>query len=204
MIQGLEAILSVLLPASVGTKPAGDEAARTLDNLQAAFNGESNAANNYLAFAKKADEDGYGEVASLFRAAGRAEQIHAANHGVVIRKLGAEPKADIKTPQVKSTRENLGAAIAGECYERDTMYPEFIEAAKKAKSSEAVRTFTYALKTEAEHARLYTDALQNLEKLRGKSKQYFVCLVCGYTVASLSFLRCPVCGEPKEKYVEVS
>lgn len=206
MIPTLGTILSILLPAAVvaGTKAADKDSSRTLENLQAAFNGESNAHNKYLAFAKKAGEEGYGEVASLFRAAAKAEEIHANNHAVVIRTLGAEPKADIGAPEVKSTRENLAVAIAGETYERDTMYPEFIAEAKAAKNSDALRTFTYAIKTEAEHARLYTEALSKLETLKGASKQYFVCRVCGYTTENLNFLRCLVCGAAKEEYIRVS
>ncbi len=206
MIATLQALLSMLLPAAVaaGAKAASDGPARTLDNLQTAFNGESNANHKYLAFAKKADQEGFGEVASLFRAAAKAEEIHAANHAAVIRKLGAEPKAEILPVEVKSTRENLKTAIAGEVYERDVMYPEFIAQAQAVDNSAALRTFNYALKAEAEHARLYTEALKNLDKLRGKSKQYFVCPVCGETTDSLSFPRCPVCGEPKEKYIAVA
>jgi rubrerythrin len=206
MIATLGTILSILLPAAavVGTKTAEKGGSRTLENLQTAFNGESNARNKYLLFAKKAVEEGYGEVASLFRAAAKAEEIHANNHAVVIRKLGAEPKADIQAPEVKSTRENLAVAIAGEVYERDTMYPEFIAEAKEVKNSDALRTFTYAIKTEAEHARLYTEALSKLETLKGASKQYFVCQVCGYTTENLNFLRCPVCGVAIEEYLRVS
>ena len=206
MIPTLGTILSILLPAAVvaGTKTADKDSSRTLENLQTAFNGESNAHNKYLAFAKKAGEEGYGEVASLFRAAAKAEEIHASNHAVVIRMLGAEPKADIGAPEVKSTRENLAVAIAGETYERDTMYPEFIAEAKAAKNSDALRTFTFAIKTEAEHARLYTEALSKLEILKGASKQYFVCRVCGYTTENLNFLRCLVCGVAKEEYIRVN
>ncbi|MGA3213309.1 MAG: ferritin family protein [Terriglobales bacterium] len=206
MIPTLGTILSMLLPAAAvaGTQTADKGSPRTLENLQAAFDGESNARNKYLAFAKKAVEEGYGEVASLFRAAAKAEEIHAHNHGVVIRSLGAEPKADIQAPEVKSTRENLAVAIAGETYERDTMYPEFIAEAKAAKNSDALRTFTFAIKTEAEHARLYTEALNKLETLKGASRQYFVCAVCGYTTENLNFLRCLVCGVAKEEYIRVS
>jgi rubrerythrin len=206
MIPMLGTMLSILLPAAavVGTKTADKGSSRTLENLQAAFDGESNAHNKYLVFAKKAGEEGYGEVASLFRAAAKAEEIHANNHAVVIRNLGAEPKADIHAPEVKSTRENLAVAIAGEVYERDTMYPEFIAEAKAANNSDALRTFTYAIKTEAEHARLYTEALNKLESLRGASKLYFVCRVCGYTTENLNFLRCLVCGVAKTEYSPIS
>ena len=143
----------------------------------------------------------YGPVASLFRAASKAEEIHAGNHAAVIRKLGAEPKADIQAPEVKSTQENLKAAIAGETYEFETMYPEFIAEAKAEKNSDALRTFNFAVKTEVEHARLYTEALNKLATLKGGAKQYFVCKVCGYTVESLNFLRCLVCGVDKEEYI---
>ena len=83
----------------------------TLDNLQTGFNGESNAHSRYLAFAEKADQEGYGEVASLFRAAAKAEEVHAANHAAVIKKMGGTAQAKIETPVVKSTKENLEAAI---------------------------------------------------------------------------------------------
>lgn len=200
----ISAILASILPASlIGSVIGTLKATKTLDNLQAAYEGESNAHVRYAAFAKAANAEGYGEVASLFRAASKAEEIHAANHARVIREMGTEPKATIETVEVKSTPENLQAAIDGEVYERDTMYPSFLESAKAEKNGAAIKTFTYALKTEAEHARLYLDALKNLESLRGKSKQYFVCNHCGYTVETLNFLKCLVCGHSKDDYIRV-
>lgn len=175
----------------------------TLDNLQAAFNGESNASVRYAEFAKRAKADGYLGIAALFRAGSKAEEFHARNHAEVIRKMGAEPQAAIEAVVVKSTSENLAAAIDGEVHERDVMYPEFIANAKLNKESEAIRSFTYALKTEAEHARLYTHALKNMEKMR-TAKTYFVCSVCGYTVEVLNFVRCLVCGHSKNDYIRVS
>lgn len=206
MIAAIETILSLLLPAAVvaGARHATGETTTTIDNLQTAFNGERNAHHRYVAFAKKADEEGFGEVASLFRAAARAEEIHANNHAAVIRKLGVEPKATIETPTVASTQENLQVAIAGETYERDQMYPAFITQAKTSKNSEAIRTFTWALKTEAEHARLYSEALKDLDKRRGKSRIYYICGVCGYTTENLNFLRCLVCGVTKDRYTAIS
>jgi rubrerythrin len=206
MIATIEGILSLLLPAAVvaGVKRTTGETTTTLDNLQVAFHGKSNAHHRYVAVAKKADDEGYREVASLFRAAARAEQIHASNHGAVIRKLGAVPKATIETPAVASTRENLQVAIVGEMYERDQMYPALIREAKASKNSEAIRTFTYALKTEAEHFRLYSEALKNLDEMHGKSRTYFVCGVCGYMTENLNFLRCLVCGVTKDRYTAIS
>ncbi len=179
--------------------------AKTLDNLNAAFNGESNAHARYLAFATKAGEEGYGEVASLFRAAARAEEIHAANHAAVIKKLGGVPKADIQAPDVKSTKENLEAAIKGESYERDTMYPEFLAQARKEGQRDAIQTFNFAKSVEAEHAKLYAAALDNLGALKGsQAKPFYVCTVCGNTTTQMNFEKCPVCFNSKDKYVQVS
>ena len=180
-------------------------ATTTLDNLQAGFNGESNAHSRYLAFAEKADQEGYGEVASLFRAAAKAEEVHATNHAAVIKKMGGTPEAKIETPVVKSTKENLEAAIKGESYERDTMYPEFIKQARGDGNRDAVQTLNYAETAEGEHAKLYSDALNNLPKLKGsKAKNYYVCIVCGYTTPQLDFSKCPSCFSHKDKYEKVS
>ena len=177
----------------------------TLNNLQAAFNGESNAHNRYLLFAKQAETEGYGEVASLFRAAAQAEQVHAGNHAQVIKKLGAVPAAKIETPAVKSTRENLQAAIEGETYEYDTMYPAFLKQARAEGNRDAIRTLNLAKTAEVEHAKLYRNALQTLASLKGSTaKGYFVCPTCGFTVSEVDFANCPSCFTSKEKFVRVA
>ena len=179
--------------------------ATTLQNLQTAFNGESNANARYLAFAKQADKEGYGEVASLFRAAARAEKIHSMNHAAVIEELGGVPKADVQTPVVKSTRENLEEAVKGESYERDTMYPDFLKQARSDRNTRAIRTFNLAKSAESEHAKLYAAALSNLEKLKGsKSTTYYVCPVCGFTVQDVNFKECPSCFTPKDEFEKVA
>ena len=179
-------------------------AATTLDNLQAAFNGESNAHASYLAFAAKADAEGFAPVASLFRAAARAEERHARNHSEVIRKLGATPVAMIAPPPVNSTRENLEAAIQGESYERDVMYPTFIAKARQDGQTDAVNTFQLALAVETEHAQLYAEALKKLETLRGgKPVVYYVCPYCGSTTSKLDFDLCPVCSTPQDQFEEI-
>ncbi|MFA6242000.1 MAG: ferritin family protein [Candidatus Hydrogenedentales bacterium] len=175
----------------------------TLDNLMAAFDGESNANARYLAFAEKADQEGYKGAASLFRAAARAEEIHAANHGKAIESLGGKPVADVKKADVKSTKENLEAAIKGESYERDTMYPEFIAKARKDGNKDALRSFNYAKTAEAEHAKLYQEAHDNLDSWK-ETKALYVCTICGYTTTKLDFAKCPACFSPKEKYVNVN
>lgn len=172
--------------------------------MQAAFNGESNAHARYVAFASKADAEGYTQVASLFRAAARAEQIHAANHAAVIEKMGGRPKADLQKPEVKATRENLEAALKGETYERDTMYPTFLKQARAENNRAAVRTFTFALNAEAEHAKLYREALDTLDSWKGGTRDFFVCEVCGMTLTALPVDRCPSCGSYRERFEKVN
>ncbi|NOS70606.1 MAG: rubrerythrin family protein [Verrucomicrobia bacterium] len=175
---------------------------QTLDNLNSAFQGESNAAHRYEAFAKKADTEGYAYVARLFRAASKAESIHRETHKKAILELGGKIK-DFKLDEVKAgtTAENLQAAIKGESYERDTMYPEFIALAKKDGAKAAIRTLLYAQKAEVEHARLYKDALDNLG--RNVDLPIYVCKVCGYTVTKLTGNNCVSCREPVSNYERV-
>jgi rubrerythrin len=187
------------------SKAAAPQAAQpTLSNLMAAYDGESNARVRYQAFAKQADAEGYGAVASLFRAAARAEGIHANNHAEVIRQMGGTPRAEVKPPQVKTTAENLKAAIAGEEYERDVMYPKFLALAKAENNGAAVETLEYAGQAEGTHARLYTEALNNLSQWKAPARKFYVCTVCGYTVSEITFKKCPSCKSPKEKYEAVS
>jgi rubrerythrin len=181
----------------------GSAQAETLENLQAAYNGEFNAHLRYTAYAKKADEEGYKQVAKLFRAAALAEQIHRDNHAEAIRKMGAEPKAEQQELMVKSTRDNLQAAIDGESYERDKMYPEFISKAESINNKDAVQTFKYAQEAEAQHASYYQEALNNLDNWQESSVSFYVCPECGYTTNQLDFANCPECGEEKNNFKEV-
>ncbi len=184
---------------------------QTLKNLLAAFNGESNASARYAAFAIKADEEGYLKVGSLFRAASRAEHIHASNHSEVIKKLGGTAVAKIEPAVVKSTVENLQEAIAGELYEVDVMYPDFIQEAEAQKNAAARRTFKFAIEAEKEHAQLFTKALEHIQHCVDQSCQklsskatYYVCPVCGFTADKAEFDRCPVCGHKKEEFELIS
>jgi rubrerythrin len=204
MIFVFAALCAITLVASGDPAPAL-KTSKTLQNLQAAYNGESNAHAKYLLFAQKADEEGYGEAASLFRAASRAEEIHLTNHAAVIRELGAEPQARVETPAVKSTRENLeDSANQGEAYERDTMYPKFIKQAKLENVPSAVQSFEYARAAEAQHFKLFTEALNNLENLRGKSRTYYVCSICGFTSTEKATAECAGCPVHKEKYEAIN
>ncbi len=175
---------------------------QTLDNLNTAFQGESNAAHRYEAFAKKADTEGYLQAARLFRAAARAESIHRENHKQAILALGGKVK-DFKLDEVKvgSTAENLQAAIKGESYERDTMYPEFLKQAKEDGSKDATRTLLFAEKAEGEHAKLFQQTLDSLGQ-KGVTPIY-VCKVCGYTTTKLPERNCPSCRESVSEYAQI-
>ncbi len=160
-------------------------------NLESAFAGESQANRRYLAFAKKAEEEGFKNVARLFRAAAKSETIHALNH---LRTMGG----------IKSTLENLRAAVDGENYEKLKMYPEFIEEAEKEGNKSAVRTFKWALEAEKVHADLYSKAVNAIEM--GEDVELgdlYVCEVCGFTVEGSVPDKCPVCGAKKEKFGKV-
>ena len=193
-------ITAAIAVRATQTSTTGD---RTVENLQTAFNGESNAHARYLAFAVKADQEGYAGVASLFRAAARAEEIHAANHLAEIQKLGVSARAKIDPPVVKSTKEKLEVAIRGQRYERDIMYPDFYKQARAVGNTDAFRTFNYAREAEAEHAKLFEEAYSNLDNMRGKTA-YYVCTVCGFTTTNLDFAKCHTCFSAKEKFVAVS
>jgi rubrerythrin len=157
--------------------------------LMEAFAGESQANRRYLAFAEKADKEGYPQVARLFRAAADAETVHAHNH---LRALKA----------IRGTKENLEEAISGETHEFRAMYPEMIEAAVAEGHKTAERTFRYANEVEKVHAGLYQGLLDTL----GSSQEdypYYVCPVCGYTSGKEAPEVCPVCGAKREVFKRI-
>ncbi len=165
---------------------------KTDENLKAAFAGESQANRLYLAFAKKAEEEGFTQIAKLFKAAAEAETVHALNHLRV-------------TGQVKSTLENLGTAVSGETYEFKKMYPEFIAEAKKEGNKQAAISFDYANKVEQIHAGLYQKAIDALKNKKELAKvDYYVCPVCGNTVEGSTPEKCPICASPKEKFLKIT
>ena len=156
--------------------------ADTMGNLQAAFAGESQASRKYLYFAEKADKDGQTQIAKLFRAASEAETVHARNH---LRVLGG----------IKSTGDNLSAAIGGEHHEFTQMYPGFIKEAEGENQNSAKRSFDLANQVEKTHHGLFEAALGNLNQGKAMPDQpFFVCQVCGHTVEGSAPDKCPVCG----------
>jgi len=152
---------------------------KTEKNLKDAFAGESQANRKYLAFAKQAEKEGYGQVAKLFRAAAEAETVHAHAH---LKALGG----------VGNTVDNLKTAIDGETHEFEKMYPVMIQEAEEEGNTSALRSFRFANEVEKIHAGLYQKALDNLQSL--EEVDYFICPVCGYTVENEPPETCPVCG----------
>ena len=164
----------------------------TSENLRNAFAGESQANRRYIAFAQKAEEEGFPQVAKLFRAAAEAETVHALNH---IRTMG----------EVKTTAENLDTAINGETFEYKHMYPGYVKTAKQEKNDQAAWSFNVADKVEQIHANLFTRAAKALRTGKEPAKaDYYVCSVCGNTVENEPPERCPICGNPRTKFFKVA
>ena len=152
---------------------------KTEQNLAEAFAGESQANRKYLAFAKKAERDGFPQAAKLFRAAAAAETVHAHAH---LRAMNG----------IRSTVENLEEAKAGETHEFKNMYPDMIKAAEEEGHKAAARSFAYANEVEKQHAALYQKALDNLDSM--EECDYYICSVCGSTHEHEAPEKCPVCG----------
>ncbi len=163
---------------------------KSIEDLKAAFAGESEANRKYLAFADKAEKEGYPQVARLFRAAAAAETIHAHAHLRAMDGIG-------------STLENLKAAITGETYEFESMYPEFIKDAEAEGNKRALTSFKFALAVEKEHELLYKGALEAIDQ-QGEEYDYYICPICGHTHPRTAPDKCPVCGAAGSTFQRVS
>jgi rubrerythrin len=161
---------------------------KTDKNLNDAFAGESQANRKYLAWAKKAEQEGHKKAAKLFRAVAEAETVHALNH---LREMG----------DIKSTKENLEAAVSGEIFEFEKMYPQMITDAQEENYTAAQRSFHFANEVEKIHARLYKKVLAELGK--DGDADYYVCSVCGHTVENEPPDECPVCKSKKQAYRKI-
>jgi len=164
---------------------------KTKENLEFAFAGESQANRKYLFFAEKAGEEGLGQTARLFRAAAEAETIHARNH--------------LKVMQgIKSTKENLLAAISGENHEFTEMYPGFVKQAETEGEEKARHSFDIANKVERIHHGLFQATRGMLEKGQTmEDKPFYVCQYCGNTVEGEAPEKCPVCGAPRRMFKQI-
>lgn len=164
---------------------------KTTDNVQAAFAGESQANRKYLFFAEQAEKEGLKQVARLFRAAADAETAHARNHLKVM-------------DGIKTTKENLKAAVGGEHHEFTAMYPGFIKEAKSEKAKKAEDSFDLANKVEEIHHRMFTEYLSKLEKGQAvPEKDVYVCQYCGNTIEGEPPDKCPICGAPKKMFKKI-
>ncbi len=167
---------------------SGLEGSKTLKNLENAYTGEAETSRRYLAFARKAEQEGYPQVARLFRAAASAETVHACAH---LRAMEG----------IRSTRENLEAAAGGETYEVESMYPPMVEEAKEEGLEQATRSLFNALLVEKIHATLFTSALEKLG--RNEETDYWVCQVCGNTVEGEPAGDCPICSAKKSAFEKI-
>jgi len=161
----------------------------TENNLKEAFAGESQANRKYLAFAKKADQEGFPQAARLFRAAAEAETVHAHAHLRALKGIG-------------STKENLLEAVNGETHEFKSMYPPMIEIAKAEGNKQAEISFTYANAVEQIHAGLFQKLLDSLDSGHDNAA-YFVCPVCGFTSENSAPDTCPVCTAKGDKFIKI-
>jgi len=161
---------------------------KTEKHLKEAFAGESQANRKYLAFAQKADQEGHHQAARLFRAAAEAETVHAHAHLRALDGIG-------------STADNLKAAVGGETYEFESMYPPMIADAEAEGHAAAVRSFSFANEVEKIHAELYQKALDALDN--PQSVDYYVCSVCGNTVENEPPESCPICGAKAKAFKKI-
>ncbi len=159
---------------------------KTLNNLLDAFAGESQANRKYIAYAKKAEAEGKTNAAKLFRAASDAEALHAQKHLEVAGKILA-------------TSENLQDAVKGETYEFESMYPEFLKVAEEEGDKAAIKTFTFAMEAEKVHAKLYKEALENIDET--EEVFYYLCPICG-NIEKFVPEKCSICGVPGSKFIK--
>jgi len=178
---------------------------KTVEDLKSAFNEESTAAEKYRKFAQTANKEGFDTLSKLFDAISKSESIHAFNHGKVLEKYGkGVADAEIGSYEVKTTIENLQAALKSESYEMQTMYPGYIRTAEIEKAPDAAKSFTWAWDTEKKHLYYYRQAVVIIEKgnERGLSTVWFVCPICGniYKPADLKPF-CDLCLTKKENFI---
>jgi rubrerythrin len=199
-------IFSLLALTIVGWGQASSgQTRKTVENLKAAFNGESTASAKYAAFAEQAKKEGLMQIAVMFEATSKAEAIHAANHKTVIEKMGQKTDPVKPDYKIKLTSENLADAISGENYEMSTMYPGFIATAKAEKADGASKSFRWAMETEKKHLVMYQNALNALngKKVTTLPNIYWVCPKCGNTFdVAKPEATCSFCSTNSSKFIK--
>ena len=180
-----------------------DDETKTIENMQSAYKGEKTATAKYEAFSKRAEEDGYHNIALLYNAVSAAENIHAINHKAVIEDAGSTVPIIEPEYTVKSTKENLSGDIKGEAYEAKTMYPDFLKTAEAAGNQIAFLSLTYAMKTEQKHKVFFEQALGDINSntLNSLPSTYFVCPACGNTYTEVP-KHCDFSLTEREKFIK--
>lgn len=179
---------------------------QTVENLKVALQGETTASAKYEAFAAKAKEEKFPQIAALLSAASKSEGIHAANHKKVLEEMGEVVTVSPEVFEVKTTKENLEAAFNGEKHEVENMYQGFIDQAEVDEADKAVKSFTYAMETEKKHMKLYTAASEALaaNKVKTLAADYYVCPKCGFTYTGKDVANeCEICSTGKDKYLVI-
>jgi len=189
----------------VSMTSATDAKAKTVENMQAAFKGETTASAKYAAYSKRAEQEGFHQIALLFKAASTAENIHANNHKAVLQESGNS--VPVITPEytVRSTKENLEDAIKGETYEATTMYPEFLTVANQAGDQLALISLNYAYKTEKKHKVMYEKALAALQSntVNTLPVVFYVCSTCGNTYETTAPARCGISMTKSDRFLKI-
>lgn len=179
-----------------------DAGTKTIENMQSAYKGEKTATAKYEAFSKKAEEEGFHNIALLYNAVSAAENIHATNHKAVIEDAGATVPVITPEFKVKTTKENLSDDIKGEAYEAKTMYPDFLKTAATADNQIAILSLTYAMRTEQKHKVFFEQALGDINSntLNSLPSKYFVCPACGNTYTNAP-KHCDFSLTEREKFI---
>jgi rubrerythrin len=192
-------------PQAASAQPATLKVRTSLENLQTAYWGETGESTLYGSYAQKADQEGYGQIASMFRAVARAEAIHASQKAALIRQMGGTPVADTTsvTSPIGTTRDNVRFALESETYETETMYPQFIARAEAEKLPDVVKALNLSLASEPGHKLLFEQILKDPQGYRGNSVQLLVCPGCGTTSRVMRGNACAVCATPKDLFEKI-
>jgi rubrerythrin len=195
--------LALLFIAGYHSMASGAD--NTIENLHSAYKGETTASTKYAAFARQARQEGLIQIATMFEATSKAEQIHATNHQTVLEKMGQRVEPYKPEFKIKTTKENLEESIKGESYEIATMYPGFIAIATKEDATSALKSFRWAMDTEKKHLVMYQNAIKaiNAKKTDSLPGVYWVCPKCGdtYDIAKPE-ASCAFCSTKSEKFIK--
>ncbi len=186
---------------------------KTIENLAKAFVGESQARNRYTIYAKIAKKEGYEQIANIFLETAENEREHAKWLFRLLNELvKREGSADLDDLRVEAavptvlgdTKENLRAAIAGESYENETMYPNFAKVAEEEGLSDIARRLRAIAIAEKHHEERYKKLLNEVEGgtvFKKEKKVFWVCLKCGYVHEGEEPPEtCPSCGHPSSYF----